>query len=87
MALFYNKIIPKRTNIWKSILVICQELFEKDFDVFFRKKGNFNRHSVCISKKTNVSSIQYDIRCPAFRRCTVGFWPAIQKRVVRIYEM
>ncbi|MEZ3485727.1 MAG: hypothetical protein K1W22_03795, partial [Lachnospiraceae bacterium] len=29
-----------RDNI--SILVICQELFEKDFDMFFRKKGNFN---------------------------------------------
>ena len=32
----------------KSILVICQELFKEDFDVFFRKKGNFNRPSVCI---------------------------------------
>lgn len=31
-----------------SILVICQELFKEDFDVFFRKKGNFNRPSVCI---------------------------------------
>ncbi len=31
----------------KSILVICQVLFEKDFDMFFRKKGNFNRPSVC----------------------------------------
>ncbi|MEO3138065.1 fumarylacetoacetate hydrolase family protein [Ruminococcus bicirculans (ex Wegman et al. 2014)] len=30
----------------KSILVICQELFEEDFDMFFRKKGNFNRPSV-----------------------------------------
>lgn len=30
----------------RSILVICQELFEKDFDMFFGKKGNFNRHSV-----------------------------------------
>ena len=29
-----------------SILVICQELFEEDFDMFFRKKGNFNRPSV-----------------------------------------
>lgn len=27
----------------KRILVICQDLFEKDFDMFFRKKGNFNR--------------------------------------------
>ena len=32
--------------IEKSILVICQELFEEDFDMFFRKKGNFNRPSV-----------------------------------------
>lgn len=32
----------------QSILVICQELFKEDFDVFFRKKGNFNRPSVCI---------------------------------------
>ena len=24
----------------ESILVICQELFKEDFDVFFRKKGN-----------------------------------------------
>lgn len=31
---------------YKSILVICQELFEEDFDMFFRKKGNFNRPSV-----------------------------------------
>lgn len=30
----------------ESILVICQELFEEDFDMFFRKKGNFNRPSV-----------------------------------------
>ena len=33
-------------DVVKSILVICQELFEKDFDVFFGKKGNFNRPSV-----------------------------------------
>ena len=33
-----------------SILVICQELFEKDFDMFFRKKGNFNRPSVCFTQ-------------------------------------
>ena len=32
--------------IEKSILVICQEVFEEDFDMFFRKKGNFNRPSV-----------------------------------------
>jgi len=81
-------ILMLETNpLLESILVICQELFEDDFDVFFRKKGNFNRPSVCISKKPNVSSVQYYIRRPAFRRCTVGFWPAIQKRVVRIYEM
>lgn len=40
-----------------------------------------------VFKKPNVSSIRYCVRCPAFRRCTVGFWPAIQKRVVQIYEM
>ena len=34
----------------KSILVICQEFFEKDFDMFFRKKGNLNRPSVEIPK-------------------------------------
>lgn len=33
-------------NAASSILVICQELFEEDFDMFFRKKGNFNRPSV-----------------------------------------
>lgn len=33
-------------TIAESILVICQELFEEDFDMFFRKKGNFNRPSV-----------------------------------------
>ena len=33
-----------------SILVICQELFEKDFDMFFGKKGNFNRPSVCFTQ-------------------------------------
>lgn len=37
-------------TINRSILVICQEPFEKDFDVSFRKKGNLNRPSVCISK-------------------------------------
>ena len=46
---------PRRENVprhilimktEKSILVICQELFEEDFDMFFRKKGNFNRPSV-----------------------------------------
>lgn len=34
-----------------SILVICQELFLKDFDVFFRKKGNFNRPTAYSLKK------------------------------------
>lgn len=34
------------TDAEGSILVICQELFEEDFDMFFRKKGNFNRPSV-----------------------------------------
>lgn len=40
-----------------SILVICQELFEKDFDMFFRNKGNFNRPSGMLCTKPNVSSI------------------------------
>lgn len=44
--LFY--LVSGRKNRRKSILVICQELFKEDFDVFFRKKGNFNRPSVCI---------------------------------------
>lgn len=30
--------------------MICQELFEKDFDMFFGKKGNFNRPSVCFTQ-------------------------------------
>lgn len=38
----------KMQQLYTSILVICQELFKEDFDVFFRKKGNFNRPSVCI---------------------------------------
>ena len=42
--LFY--LVSGRKNRRKSILVICQELFEEDFDMFFRKKGNFNRPSV-----------------------------------------
>lgn len=41
-----KKTAPKKSA--ESILVICQELFKEDFDVFFRKKGNFNRPSVCI---------------------------------------
>jgi hypothetical protein len=42
-----------------SILVICQELFEKDFDKFFIKKGNFNRPSVCFTQ--NRMSVCLDI--------------------------
>lgn len=41
----YNQILEN-----ESILVICQELFEKDFDMFFGKKGNFNRPSVCFTQ-------------------------------------
>lgn len=41
-------IAPADRVLLASILVICQELFKEDFDVFFRKKGNFNRPSVCI---------------------------------------
>ena len=43
----------------ESILVICQELFEKDFDMFFRKKGNFNRPSICFTQ--NRMSVRFDI--------------------------
>lgn len=46
-----------RGHLTKSILVICQELFEKDFDMFFRNKGNFNRPSGMLCTKPNVSSI------------------------------
>ena len=42
-----------------SILVICQELFEIDFDMFFRKKGNFNRPSVCFAR--NRMSVRFNI--------------------------
>lgn len=42
-----------------SILVICQEFFEKDFDVFFRKKGNFNRPLVGILE--NLTLVRYNI--------------------------
>jgi len=30
----------------ESILVVCQGLFEKDFDMYFQKKGNLNKPSV-----------------------------------------
>ena len=43
----------------ESILVICQELFKKDFDMFFRKKGNFNRPSVCFAQ--NRMSVRLNI--------------------------
>ena len=47
----------RRIETGNSILVICQELFEKDFDMFFRNKGNFNRPSGMLCTKPNVSSI------------------------------
>ena len=65
--------ISARFFMNQSILVICQDLFAKDFAMFFRKKGNFNKPSVKFFQKPKVSSIQYSIRRPAFRRCTVGF--------------
>ncbi len=46
------------TNL-NSILVICQELYEKDFDTFFRKKGNLNRPSVGIFE--NRMSVRIDV--------------------------
>ncbi|MFR3127942.1 MAG: hypothetical protein ACLTN0_21345, partial [Coprococcus phoceensis] len=68
------------------ILVICQELFEDDFDVFFRKKGNFNRPSVCISK--NRMSVRFNIIFGVQLFAGVQLvLVAIQKRVVQIYEM
>lgn len=36
--------------------MICQEFFEKDFDMFFRKKGNFNRPMRKHSYSFDVSS-------------------------------
>ena len=42
-----------------SILVICQEIFKKDLDMFFRKKGNLNRPSVVFFK--NRMSVRLDI--------------------------
>lgn len=42
---FYNR---KTRTMNDSILVICQELFEKDFNMHFGKKGNFNRPSALI---------------------------------------
>ena len=48
--------------IFLSILVICQELFEKDFDMFFRKKGNFNRPSVYFTKtECQFDSLLYSV--------------------------
>ena len=44
--LWYNEAVSNCLSAYHSILVICQELFEEDFDMFFRKKGNFNRPSV-----------------------------------------
>ena len=33
------------SSIEASILVICQEIFEKDFDMFFLKKGALHHRS------------------------------------------
>ena len=54
---YKKKPFTMRLFIENSILVICQELFEKDFDMFFRKKGNFNRPSGMLCTKPKVSSI------------------------------
>ena len=40
-----------KSCVFESILVICQELFEKDFGMYFRKKGNFNRPSILVFLK------------------------------------
>lgn len=56
---YRNIYLPFCHIIKKSILVICQELFEKDFNMFFRKKGNFNRPSVYL--KQNRMSVRFDI--------------------------
>jgi len=47
----------QKINNLLSILVICQELFEKDFDMFFGEKGNFNRPSVGIYKNRMSVSV------------------------------
>jgi hypothetical protein len=54
----------------KSILVICQELFEKVLDMFLIKKGALNRHT---DECECMFGFMYLIRRPIFRRCTVGF--------------
>ena len=35
----------------KSNLVICQANFLNDFDMYFRKKGNFNRLMIQVKHK------------------------------------
>ena len=41
-----DKSISQYNMAGKSILVICQEPFKKDFDMDFLKKGNLNRPSI-----------------------------------------
>ena len=41
--IFYDDKQP--TSFEQSILVICQEIFEKDFDMFFLKKGALHHRS------------------------------------------
>ena len=56
----------------KSILVICQELFEEDFDMFFRKKGNFNRPSVYFTYNRMSVRLKMCIRDSRYLPCGGG---------------
>ena len=52
-------VIRNRYKIRKSILVICQELFIKDFDLYLIKKGALNKHTGKNLLFPNVSSFLY----------------------------
>ena len=52
-----NPSVAVLEKIAAALEVPIQELFEKDFDMFFRKKGNFNRPSGMLCTKPKVSSI------------------------------
>ena len=46
-----TKITSKNLTFGKSNLVICQANFLNDFDMYFRKKGNFNRLMIQVKHK------------------------------------
>ena len=54
-----NPSVAVLEKIAAALKVPIQELFEKDFNMFFRKKGNFNRPSVYL--KQNRMSVRFDI--------------------------